>query len=73
MDSGSVIYVPSFIKIGLGIQKLIGGDTQTHTHTRRQQRDLISLLYFFQNEESGLKISFHRLIYMITVYENDKS
>jgi hypothetical protein len=39
-----VIYVPSFIKIGSGIQKLLGGDTQTHTD--RQQRDLISLLYF---------------------------
>jgi hypothetical protein len=25
-------------------------DTQTHTHT--EQRDLISLLYFFQNKES---------------------
>jgi hypothetical protein len=29
------------------------GYTQTHTH--RQQRDLISLLYFFQNKESRLK------------------
>jgi hypothetical protein len=26
-------------------------DTQTHTHT--QQRDLISLIYFFQNKEVG--------------------
>jgi hypothetical protein len=33
MGSGVVIYVSSFIKIGSGIQKLIGGDTQTHTHT----------------------------------------
>jgi hypothetical protein len=24
MDSGAVIYIPSFIKIGSGIQKLIG-------------------------------------------------
>jgi hypothetical protein len=24
-----MIYIPSFIKIGSGIQKLIGGDTQT--------------------------------------------
>jgi hypothetical protein len=46
MGSGAVIYVPSFIKIGSGVQKLIGEDTQTHTH--RQQRDLISLLYFFK-------------------------
>jgi hypothetical protein len=29
MDSGAVIYVPSFIKIGSSIQKLIGEDTQT--------------------------------------------
>jgi hypothetical protein len=25
MGSGAVIYIPSFIKIGSGIQKLIGG------------------------------------------------
>jgi hypothetical protein len=37
--------VPSFIKIGSGIQNLIEeGYTDTHTH--RQQRDLISLFYF---------------------------
>jgi hypothetical protein len=40
-----VIYVPSVIKFGSGIQKLIGG---IHTDTHRQQRDLISLLYFFR-------------------------
>jgi hypothetical protein len=40
--------LPSFIKTGSGIQKLTGGDTQTHTHTHGQQRDLISLLYFFK-------------------------
>jgi hypothetical protein len=28
MGSGAMIYIPSFIKIGSGIQKLIGGDTQ---------------------------------------------
>jgi hypothetical protein len=36
MDSGAVIYVRSFIKIGSGVQKLIGGihrHTYTHTHT----------------------------------------
>jgi hypothetical protein len=54
MGSGAVIYVPSFIKIGSGVRKLIGGDTQTHTHG--QQRDLISLLslFFFQNKGSRL-------------------
>jgi hypothetical protein len=54
MGSGAVIYVPSFIKIGSGIQKLIGGiDIHTHTHTHGQQRDLISLLYFFKIRKIG--------------------
>jgi hypothetical protein len=30
MDSGAVIYIPGFIKIGSGIQKLMGG---IHRHT----------------------------------------
>jgi hypothetical protein len=51
MGSGAVIYVPSFVKIGSGVQKLIRGDTQTHTHG--QQRDLISLLYFFKTRKVG--------------------
>jgi hypothetical protein len=29
MGSGAVIYVPSFIKIGSGVQKSIAGDAQT--------------------------------------------
>jgi hypothetical protein len=33
MGSGAVIYTPSFIKIGSGIQKLMGVYTDTHTHT----------------------------------------
>jgi hypothetical protein len=37
MGSGAVIYVPSFMKIGSGVQKLIGGyavrHTDKHTHT----------------------------------------
>jgi hypothetical protein len=45
MGSGAVIYLPSFIKIGSGIQKLIGG-------IHRQQCDLISL-----NKKSRLKIN----------------
>jgi hypothetical protein len=49
MGSCAMIYIPSFIKIGSGIQ------IKWDTHTRRQQRDLISLLLFFQNKESRLK------------------
>jgi hypothetical protein len=46
MGSVSVIYVPSFIKIGSGVQVLIGGDTQTHIHT--DSNVIISLLYFLK-------------------------
>jgi hypothetical protein len=41
--------VPSFIKIGSGIQKLGGG-------VHRQHDDIISLLLFFRNKERRLKI-----------------
>jgi hypothetical protein len=51
MASADMIYIPSFIKIGSGIQKL------RRTQARRHQGDLISLLLFFQNEESRLKIA----------------
>jgi hypothetical protein len=46
--SGGMIYISSFIKIGPGIQK--SGDART------QLGDLISLLLYFKNKESGLKI-----------------
>jgi hypothetical protein len=42
MGSGAMINIPSFIKIGSGIQKLIGGGGYTDTH--RLDGDLISLL-----------------------------
>jgi hypothetical protein len=42
MGSGVRIYTPSLIKIGIGIQNLIGADSQTRSHT-----DRISLLSFF--------------------------
>jgi hypothetical protein len=32
-NSGAMIYIPSFIKIGSSIQKLIGEDIQTQRHT----------------------------------------
>jgi hypothetical protein len=51
MDSGVMIYIPSFIKIGSAIQKLIGEYIDT-----RQHGYFISLLLLFQNKESRLKI-----------------
>jgi hypothetical protein len=51
--SCGVIYKASFMKIGSDVQKLLGG-IQIHRSTHRQQANLISLL-FFQNEESRLK------------------
>jgi hypothetical protein len=53
MGSGAMIYIPSFIKIGSGIQKL-RGDTNTATH--RQQGIFISVILLFHNKESRLKI-----------------
>jgi hypothetical protein len=47
---GAVIYVPSFIKIFSGVQKLLGG---IHRHTNRQKRDLISLLNFSKMRKVG--------------------
>jgi hypothetical protein len=48
MGSGAKIYIPSLIKIGYGIKKLIRG-------IQRQRGGLISLLLFFQNKESRLE------------------
>jgi hypothetical protein len=52
MGSGAVIYVPSLIKIGSGVQTLMGVGG-IHRHTHGQQRDLISLLYFFKIRKVG--------------------
>jgi hypothetical protein len=41
-------YIPSFIKAGSGIQKLIGGDAHTDTDTHRQEGDFIGFIYFFK-------------------------
>jgi hypothetical protein len=49
MGSGAVIYVPSFIKIDSGVQKLIGG-IRRHIESRC---DLMSLLYFFKIRKVG--------------------
>jgi hypothetical protein len=45
MDSVAIIYTPSFIKIGSGMQKFIEGDTQIH----REYGDRISLHLFFSD------------------------
>jgi hypothetical protein len=49
IGSGAMIYIPSFMKIGSGIQKLIG-------RIHRQRGDHISLLSFLQNKETKLQI-----------------
>jgi hypothetical protein len=48
MGSGAMIYMPSFIKTDSGIQMLMW-------RIHKQHGDLISLLLFFQTEESKLK------------------
>jgi hypothetical protein len=45
--------MPSFTKIGSGIRKIIRG---IHIQTHKEQGDLISLLLFFKNKESRLKV-----------------
>jgi hypothetical protein len=34
MALGGMTYIPSLIKIGLGVRKLLGGDTHTDIHTQ---------------------------------------
>jgi hypothetical protein len=36
MGSGATMYTPTFIKIGLGVQKLIGSQSQSHIATDSQ-------------------------------------
>jgi hypothetical protein len=57
-----------------GIQKLLGGHTYRLAH--RQQCYFISILSFFQNKESKLKITRHaceECMYCNTVYEHFRS
>jgi hypothetical protein len=51
MGCGAMIYVPSFIQFGSGIKNRWG----IHMQMQRQQGDMMSLLSFYQNEESRLK------------------
>jgi hypothetical protein len=50
MGSGAMKYMPSFIKIGWGIQTLI-----ERIYIHRQQGHLIYILLFYQNQESRHK------------------
>jgi hypothetical protein len=34
MGAGAMIYVPSFINIGSGIQKLLWGDSDTYSYSK---------------------------------------
>jgi hypothetical protein len=52
--SGAIIHIPSFMKIGAGIQKLM---------THRKQSDLTIMLLFFQNKESRLEGNRHSTVY----------
>jgi hypothetical protein len=46
VGSVAMIYIYHFIKIGSGIQNLMGSFSHTQIHRHRQQGDLISLIYF---------------------------
>jgi hypothetical protein len=52
IGSGVMIHIPTFIKIGSGIQKSMGEDTHTHT----EEGDLTSQLLLFQNKGSRLSL-----------------
>jgi hypothetical protein len=47
MSSGDTVYIPSFIKIGSGTEKVLA-------RAHRQHCDRIILLSFYQNKESRL-------------------
>jgi hypothetical protein len=54
MGSGAVIYLPSFIKIGSGIQKLIE-ETHRRTDTHRHQGHFICLYFLILKNRVGLR------------------
>jgi hypothetical protein len=54
-------YIPSFIRIGSGIQQLIGG---IHKQTHRPHGDCTGPFLFFQNKGSKLKINCFETIYV---------
>jgi hypothetical protein len=48
IDLGATIYIPSFIKIGYAIRKLMGRGGGRYTDTHTQHGDRISLLLFLK-------------------------
>jgi hypothetical protein len=52
MDTGAMIYIQKFYKIGSDSKELTRGYTLRHS----QQGDLMDLLLFFRNKESRLKM-----------------
>jgi hypothetical protein len=60
MGSGAMLYIPSLMKIGSVIQKLVKGDTLTHT----QHDDLINLHLFTQDKENSRLITFEINVYL---------
>jgi hypothetical protein len=58
MDSGAMMYIPSYIKFVSAIHKLI-----REIRRHRQHGDGISLLSFFLNKEKRLNI--HLLYFML--------
>jgi hypothetical protein len=51
MGSGTIICIPSFIKIGLGIQKSLVGDTYKH----RDSKPISCLPLFFKEKKKEKK------------------
>jgi hypothetical protein len=54
MGLDAMIYIPSFIKVGLGIRKLMGGESWD-TETHRRHGDRVNQLLFFQNKKNRLR------------------
>jgi hypothetical protein len=53
MGPGAMIYIPSFVKNGSGIQKLIRGYREKQTAWRLHK----PTFYFFQNKKGRLKMT----------------
>jgi uncharacterized protein Smg (DUF494 family) len=60
IDSGAMICIPSLIKTGSDIKKLMGGG-YTNTQTYRLREDLISLLLFLEIRKVDLNINLREI------------